>query len=123
MPARRKIRKPRHAIPKMAFRRLVEEIAAGFKSDLRFQPDGLDALQESAETVLTEHFERCAQVAGLCKVATLKEIEAQGWSLNPGRYVGVTERGEDDFDFAEKLEELNEELEVLNQEARELEER
>ena len=24
-------------------------------------------------------------IAGLCKAATLKEIEAQGWSLNPGR--------------------------------------
>ena len=64
-----------------------------------------------------------ADVAGLCKVATLKEIEAQGWSLNPGRYVGVIEKGEDDFDFAERLEELNEELEVLNSEARELEDR
>ncbi|MGJ5630371.1 hypothetical protein [Nostoc sp. CALU 1950] len=58
-----------------------------------------------------------------CKVATLKEIAAQGWSLNPGRYVGVAERVVDDFVFAEKLEELNEELEVLNLEARELEER
>jgi len=64
-----------------------------------------------------------ADVAGLCKVATLKEIEAQGWSLNPGRYVGVAEKGADDFVFAEKLEELNEELEVLNSEARELEDR
>lgn len=64
-----------------------------------------------------------ADVAGLCKVATLKEIEAQGWSLNPGCYVGVAKKGEDDFDFAERLEELNEELEVLNAEARELEER
>jgi len=62
-------------------------------------------------------------VAGLCKVATLKEIEAQGWSLNPGRHVGVGERPPDDFDFAEKLEELNEELETLNAEARELEDR
>jgi type I restriction enzyme M protein len=62
-------------------------------------------------------------VPGLCKVATLQEIEAQGWSLNPGRYVGVAERRADDFDFAEKLEELSEELEVLNSEARELEER
>jgi type I restriction enzyme M protein len=61
-------------------------------------------------------------VAGLCKVATIQEIEAQGWSLNPGRYVGVAERVVEDFDFAEKLEELNEELEVLNVEARELEE-
>ena len=60
---------------------------------------------------------------GLCKVATIDEIEAQGWSLNPGRYVGVAERVVEDFDFAEKLEELNEELEVLNAEARELEER
>ena len=64
-----------------------------------------------------------ADVAGLCKVATLAEIEAQGWSLNPGRYVGVADREEDDFVFAERLEELNEKLEVLNSEAGELEER
>ena len=62
-------------------------------------------------------------VPGLCKVATLEEIEAQGFSLNPGRYVGVAERQEDDGDFYERLQELNEELELLNQEARELEER
>ena len=64
-----------------------------------------------------------ADVPGLCKVATLAEIEAQGWSLNPGRYVGVTARAPDEFVFAERLEELNEELETLNAEARELEER
>ena len=62
-------------------------------------------------------------VPGLCKVATIQEIEAQGWSLNPGRYVGVADRQADDFDFAERLEELNEELEVLNAEAHQLEER
>jgi type I restriction enzyme M protein len=63
-------------------------------------------------------------VPGLCKAATLSEIEAQGWSLNPGRYVGVA-KGEDlsDEDFKEQLEALNEELEVLNAEARELEAR
>ncbi|MCX6021769.1 MAG: SAM-dependent DNA methyltransferase, partial [Chloroflexi bacterium] len=43
--------------------------------------------------------------------------------LNPGRYVGVAERAADDFVFAERLEELNEESEVLNAEARELEDR
>jgi type I restriction enzyme M protein len=62
-------------------------------------------------------------IAGLCKVATLKEVEAQGWSLNPGRYVGVTEKNNDGVDFSARLEELNEELVVLNAEARELEER
>jgi type I restriction enzyme M protein len=61
-------------------------------------------------------------VAGLCKVATIQEIEAQGWSLSPGRYVGVA-AGEDvsDADFNEQLVALNEELEVLNSQARELE--
>jgi type I restriction enzyme M protein len=62
-------------------------------------------------------------VPGLCKVVTIEEIKVQGWSLNTGRYVGVADREEDDFDFRERLEELNEELELLNAEARELEER
>jgi type I restriction enzyme M protein len=62
-------------------------------------------------------------VAGLCRVATIAEIEAQGWSLNPGRYVGVAKRAADDFEFMERLEELNEELEVINAEASELEAR
>ncbi len=63
-----------------------------------------------------------ADVAGLCKAATLKEIETQGWSLNPGRYVGVAP-GEavSDEDFKEQLETLNEELESLNAQARDLE--
>ena len=56
-------------------------------------------------------------------MATLDEIEEQGWTLNPGRYVGVAEREEEDFDFTERLEELNEELETLNVEAAELQER
>ena len=61
-------------------------------------------------------------VPGLCKAATLREIEAQGWSLNPGRYVGVAQ-GEEitDEDFKQQLETLNEELESLNAQARELE--
>ena len=61
-------------------------------------------------------------ISGLCKAATLEEIEAQGWSLNPGLYVGVTP-GEkvSDEDFREELERSAEELEVLNAEARGLE--
>ncbi|TVR77898.1 MAG: SAM-dependent DNA methyltransferase [Rhodospirillales bacterium] len=64
-----------------------------------------------------------ADVPGLCKVVTRAGIAAQGWSLNPGRYVGPAARDGEDVDFAERLEALNEELEVLNAEARELEER
>ena len=36
-------------------------------------------------------------VSGLCKVATVEEIEAQGWSLNPGRYVGVATQETEGF--------------------------
>lgn len=80
---------------------------------------------EEAKVKLVEVFGKkpgYADIAGLCKAATLAEIEAQGWSLNAGRYVGVT-AGEEvsDEDFKEKLEALNEELEVLNAQARELE--
>ena len=79
----------------------------------------------ASDTLMQEVFPNgtYADVPGLCKVSTLQAIEEQGWSINPGRYVGVAERAADDFDFKVKLEELNEELEVLNAEARELEER
>jgi type I restriction enzyme M protein len=56
-------------------------------------------------------------VPGLCAVATLEQIEKQGWSLNPGRYVGVAAAEGDGIDFRVRLEELNEELEKLHTEA------
>ncbi|MFO0579033.1 MAG: class I SAM-dependent DNA methyltransferase [Polyangia bacterium] len=80
---------------------------------------------EEAEGKIREVFgkkAKYADVAGLCKAATLKEIEGQGWSLNPGRYVGVAPGGEvSDEDFKEQFQALNEELETLNAQARELE--
>ncbi|MEZ9723541.1 class I SAM-dependent DNA methyltransferase [Vibrio splendidus] len=61
-------------------------------------------------------------IAGLCKVASKAEIIEQGYSLNPGRYVGVAEgEQEHDEDFFAKLESLQKELEELNVEAHELE--
>lgn len=62
-------------------------------------------------------------VPGLCAVATLDQIEKQGWSLNPGRYVGVAAAEDDGVDFRARLQELNEELEKLNVEAVALHER
>ncbi|AUX37448.1 MULTISPECIES: class I SAM-dependent DNA methyltransferase [Sorangium] len=64
---------------------------------------------------------RYADVPGLCKAATLGEIEAQGFSLHPGRYVGVAARVPEDVDLKERLERLNDELTRLNGEAREIE--
>lgn len=78
--------------------------------------------EAGSQELIQQHFPegRYQDVPGVCKVATLAEIEAQGWSLNPGRYVGVADRAADDFDFTERLVALTEELEVLNSEASEL---
>ena len=75
--------------------------------------------------LMKEHFPKgkYQDVAGLCRVAPIEKIGEHGYSLNPGRYVGVAEKEGDDVDFYERLEELNEELEQLNAEARDLEER
>ena len=80
---------------------------------------------EGSETLRKENFPKMsyADVAGLCKVASLKEIEKQGWSLNPGRYVGVAEGEDEDLDFRERLQGLNERLQSLDADARKLEER
>jgi type I restriction enzyme M protein len=63
-----------------------------------------------------------ADVPGFCKVATVKEIEAHGWSLNAGRYVDVAP-GQDvsDEDFKAQFEALTEKFERLTVEARKLE--
>jgi len=58
-----------------------------------------------------------ADVEGLCKVVSQKEIEAKDWSLSPGRYVGVDAVADDDFDYEERLAEIHIELDGLNEEA------
>jgi type I restriction enzyme M protein len=82
--------------------------------------------EAGSQAMLRQQFPEGAyrDIAGVCKAAKLAEIEAQGWSLNPGRYVGVAQ-GEQvsDEDFKERLEAMAEELEMLNCEARELEQR
>lgn len=81
-------------------------------------------LGEGSKAMLTNRFSSkvYSDIAGLCKAATLPEIEAQGWSLNPGRYVGVGERAADEFDFLERIGELRDELQSLSAEANRTEE-
>jgi type I restriction enzyme M protein len=79
---------------------------------------------DGSEMLLKERFPEGTyrDVPGLCKVATLTEIEAEGWSLNPGRYVGTAAGAPEDVEFTVRLEELHEELEKLNTEAEALQE-
>ena len=56
-------------------------------------------------------------VLGLCKIATLSEIEEKNYSLTPGAYVGVAEVEDDGVDFHERMNEIHTELATLNKEA------
>lgn len=56
-------------------------------------------------------------VPGLCKIATLSEIEEKNYSLTPGAYVGVAEVEDDGVDFHERMNEIHTELASLNKEA------
>lgn len=80
-----------------------------------------ELVQGSAE-MLVERFpeKRYSDVAGLCAVASLADIEAQGWSLNPGRYVGVHAGPTDDAEFVAEMERLQEEFSTLTAEASQL---
>src|SRR5207248_4585798 len=53
-----------------------------------YRGEDTESEARSAE-LMKQHFPKgkYVDVSGLCNVATLSEIEAQGWSLNAGRYV------------------------------------
>lgn len=61
-------------------------------------------------------------VTGLCKAATLAEIEEQDWSLNPGRYVGVVieEDGLTEEEFEKELKSRLENFKALTDRSNEL---
>jgi type I restriction enzyme M protein len=60
-------------------------------------------------------------VPGLVKLVSHDELEKNGWSLTPGRYVGVApEQENEDFDFEDTMREIHIELTDLNEEAAEL---
>lgn len=56
-------------------------------------------------------------IAGLCKIAALEEIEEKNYSLTPGAYVGVPEQEDDGVDFHERMNEIHAELAKLHEEA------
>ena len=56
-------------------------------------------------------------IPGLCKAATLEEIEQKGFSLTPGAYVGVAPAEDDGVDFHDRMTEIHKELLELQAES------
>lgn len=92
----------------------------------------IEAEQNAKITELEEHLETARQfewltdkfgdgkykdVLGLCKIATIQDIEEKNYSLTPGAYVGVAELEDDGVDFHERMSEIHTELSQLNREA------
>ena len=59
-------------------------------------------------------------IPGLCKIADVSEVEAKGWSLTPGAYVGVSVVEDDGVNFSERMREIHRELLTLQAESDEL---
>lgn len=96
--------------------------------------EALEALEEKvkeAETFFThvhwlqERFPKAKyeDVTGLCKLADLKDVKEQDYSLNPGRYVGVVieEDGKNEEEFIDGLLSIQDQLGILKKEAHKLE--
>ena len=79
-----------------------------------------EAVTVAREAVwLTDKFSEgeYADVLGLCKKASIADIEAKGWSLTPGAYVGVAPVEDDGVDFAQRMAEIHRELLTLQAES------
>lgn len=105
----------------------------GAQKNLKIIKEALDTLEgevKEAEAFfghvrwLHERFPKAEyeDVTGLCKLADMKDLEEQEFSLNPGRYVGVVieEDGKTEEEFIEELSGIQTELDVLNKDSQAL---
>lgn len=100
-----------------ATRKEKKQVEAEWKETIEYW----EGLVETARQFewLTEKFGEgeYKDVLGLCKIATIEEIEEKNYSLTPGAYVGVAEVEDDGVDFHERMNEIHAELKRLNDEA------
>jgi type I restriction enzyme M protein len=108
-----------------AIREFTHEQLEFLANIVRLYRDDKPEFETDSKVMLTEKFpeSKYIDVGGLCAEVTIAQIEAEGWSLNPGRYVGVGQRATDDFGFLVRLQQLNDDFETLIAEARAIEER
>jgi histone H3/H4 len=72
-------------IPRANFERLVREIGRDFVPDIRWSAEAISALQEEAEEVLTDFFEKGDALAHMMGKKTMKPLHlrlARKWVLN-----------------------------------------
>ena len=100
-----------------AARKEKKQVEAEWKETIEHWEDLVETARQFEW--LTEKFGEgeYKDVLGLCKIATIQEIEGKNYSLTPGAYVGVAEAEDDGVDFHERMNEIHAELKRLNDEA------
>ena len=100
-----------------ATRKEKKQVEAEWKETIEYWEDLVETARQFEW--LTEKFGEgeYKDVLGLCKIATIQEIEEKNYSLTPGAYVGVAEAEDDGVDFQERMIEIHAELKRLNDES------
>ena len=100
-----------------ATRKEKKQVEAEWKETIEYWEDLVETARQFEW--LTEKFGEgeYKDVLGLCKIATIEEIDEKNYSLTPGAYVGVAEVEDDGVDFHERMNEIHAELKRLNDEA------
>ena len=90
-----------------------DELIAAKNEEITVAKEAVWLYEKFGEGVYTD-------VLGLCKAATIAEIEEKGWSLTPGAYVGVAPVEDDGVNFEERMAEIHRELLSLQAESNDL---
>ena len=100
-----------------ATRKEKKQVEAEWKETIEYWEDLLETARQFEW--LTEKFGdgEYKDVLGLCKIASIQEIEEKNYSLTPGAYVGVAEQEDDGVDLGGRRNVKHAELAQLNQEA------
>ncbi len=78
-------------------------------------------IYQNIKTLISSRFQDDKNTIGYEKIKKNTSLmENNDWSLTPGRYVGVEQVVDDDFEFEGRLKEIQIELDGLNEEAFEL---
>lgn len=115
-------------VAKKAVKQTIEKTKVRSKKKLEQKHDEFVESVKTILTVISEYewlIEKFgdgvyADIAGLCKIATIDEIKEKNWSLTPGAYVGVAEVEDDGVDFETRMTEIHQELLSLQTESNEL---
>ncbi len=97
-----------------------KKIQAEFDERIAEQEDQLAIVKEAVWLYDKFGEGEYQDIAGLCKIADIAEIEGKGWSLTPGAYVGVAPVEDDGVDFHERMVEIRDELLKLQDESNQL---